>query len=497
MAVTSTNNLQKGSKGNDVLELQKLLNQNGYNLAEDGSFGAKTLAAVKDYQQKNNLTVDGIVGTNTWGALTKASSTSSSGSKTSSTSYAGSTTPEATKTPTFEYTPYTPSDTVKQAEALLQQQLANKPGAYTSPWQSQLNEIIQQIQNREKFSYDLNADALYQQYKDQYTTQGKLAMMDTMGQAQAMTGGYGNSYAQTVGQQAYQGYLQQLNERVPELYQLALSQYNKEGDDMYNQASLIAGMEEQEYGRYRDQVSDYYTELDRLTDDSRYKSEQEYSKWADDMSFQYQQERDKIADQQWQAQFDEAKRQYDQSYALSAAKSNSSSSSTKKVDSGGDKTGSGYDNGSLSQIGVMALQKALGDVEVDGKWGPKSQAAALKKWGVSSADDAYKIYTGGKDLDLDGYEDQPAGNTGFTGNTYEEAVAYMKSKGVSSSAANVMTKSEWTRRRSSYLTYGTGGAEVKNYSSYQAYLADYVEYAIENKSSSSNKSGGGGKFGAF
>lgn len=309
MAVTSTNNLRKGSKGSDVTELQKLLNQNGYSLAEDGSFGAKTLAAVKDYQQKNGLAVDGIVGTNTWGALTKASS---------------SATAEPT-TPAWEYTPYTPSDTVKQAEELIKQQIANKPGAYTSPWQNQLNDIIAQIQNREKFSYDLNADALYQQYKDQHNTQGKMASMDVMGQAQAMTGGYGNSYAQTAGQQAYQGYLQKLNDKIPELYQLALSQYNKEGDDMYNQASLIAGMEEQDYGRYRDQVSDYYTELDRLTNDSRYQAEQEYGKWADDNSFRYQIERDKVADEQWEAQFNEAKRQYDES-----KKSSSSSSSQKK-----------------------------------------------------------------------------------------------------------------------------------------------------------------------
>ena len=105
-----------------------------------------------------------------------------------------------TKAPSFEYEEYKPSDTVTQAEELLKQQLANKPGDYQSAWQTQLDDILNQILNREKFSYDLNGDALYQQYKDLFTTQGKMAMMDTMGQAQAMTGGYGNSYAQTVGQ---------------------------------------------------------------------------------------------------------------------------------------------------------------------------------------------------------------------------------------------------------------------------------------------------------
>ena len=319
MAVTSTNNLKKGSQGSDVTELQKLLNQNGYNLAEDGIFGNNTLSAVKDYQQKNNLAVDGIVGTNTWGALTKANNT---------------TTPEATEptTPAWEYTPYTPSDTVKQAEALLQEQLAQKPGSYTSAWQDQLNETLNKILNREKFSYDLNGDMLYQQYKDQYTTQGKLAMMDTMGQAAAMTGGYGNSYAQTAGQQAYQGYLQGLNDKIPELYQLALSKYNTEGDTLRDQASMIAQMEEQDYGRYRDQVSDYYTEVDRLTDESRYQGEQDYGKWADDLNFTYQQERDKVSDAQWQAQFDEAKRQYDEQMALSKSKSSSSGTPKRVVE---------------------------------------------------------------------------------------------------------------------------------------------------------------------
>ena len=379
MAVTSTNNLRKGSSGSDVLELQKKLNSNGYNLTEDGIFGDNTLSAVKDYQQKNNLKVDGIVGTNTWGALTKASSTAP----------AGTTTPEAPKAPTFEYKAYEPSDTIKQADALIQQQLANKPGAYTSPWQDQLNDIIQQIQNREKFSYDLNGDMLYQQYKDQHTTQGKMAMMDTMGQAQAMTGGYGNSYAQTAGQQAYQAQLQHLNDKIPELYQLALNQYNAEGDAMYDQASLLAGMEEQAYGRHRDAVSDYNAELARLTEDARYKGEQEYGKWADELGFLYQQDRDKVEDDHWQATFDEGIRQYNEQTALSKGNSSGKDSKGGNQPTDPNKTVvNKANNGSRSEAEIKAMQNALG-VTPDGKWGPKTQEAALKQWGTTSADEAW------------------------------------------------------------------------------------------------------------
>ena len=212
-----------------------------------------------------------------------------------------------TEAPTFQYTP---SDTVTQAEAMLQQHLANKPGEYQSPWQTQLNDTLQKILNREKFSYDLNGDMLYQQYKDQYTTQGKLAMMDTMGQAAAMTGGYGNSYAQTAGQQAYQSYLQQLNDRVPELYQLALNQYNQEGQDLYNQYGLYLDRDNQDYNRHRDSVSDYYTDLNYLTENSRYMSETEYERAWNDFNAKYGAYRDNVADDQWQAEFDFAQQQY-------------------------------------------------------------------------------------------------------------------------------------------------------------------------------------------
>lgn len=211
------------------------------------------------------------------------------------------TTPAPTATPTasnsnngFTYANYEKSDIVKQAEAMVQQQMANKPGEYQSNWQTQLNETIDKILNREEFTYDLNGDALYQQYKDQYQLQGKMGSMDVMGQAAAMNGGYGSSYGQTVGHQTYQGYLQQLNDRIPELYQLAISQYNQEGQDLKDQASLLGSLDEKDYGRYRDTVSDYYTELNRLTDEARYLGETEYNQYMDKTNMDYTMYQDKI-----------------------------------------------------------------------------------------------------------------------------------------------------------------------------------------------------------
>lgn len=104
--------------------------------------------------------------------------------------------------------------------------------------------LRQLADRREKgFSYDMNADYLYQLYKDQYMRQGKLAMEDTMGKAAAMTGGFGNTYAERTGQSTYNQYLQQLNDRVPELYQLALNKYQMEGDELKDMYSILANRE--------------------------------------------------------------------------------------------------------------------------------------------------------------------------------------------------------------------------------------------------------------
>lgn len=52
-----------------VIMLQEILNEAGYTLVIDGVFGKRTDEAVKDYQSKNDLVVDGIVGPKTWTKL--------------------------------------------------------------------------------------------------------------------------------------------------------------------------------------------------------------------------------------------------------------------------------------------------------------------------------------------------------------------------------------------------------------------------------------------
>lgn len=385
-----------GSSGEDVKNLQLKLNQVGnYNLETDGVFGSKTQAAVKDYQQKNGLATDGIVGNQTWASL----ETTGAKPATKNATTTQQTTTATTQPTQPASTGYQQSDTVAQAQQMLHDYMAQKPGAYQSTWQGQLDEIMAQIMNRQPFQYDVNSDALYQQYKDQYMAQGQQAMMDTMGQAAALTGGYGNSYAQTAGQQTYQGYLQQLNDKIPDLYQLALSKYQMEGDALANQYAMLGAREDQDYGRYRDSVADYYTELDRLYSQYNTERDYDYGQYVDNRNYEYQVGRDTVADQQWQTQYDEAVRQwqaeydenqrrynqeYEQQYGSGSGSQNDSGSLDYSTgNKNNDYTGkpAGYSEDTLK---IQELLNEVGaNIDADGVWGDKTQAAYDKYWKMS------------------------------------------------------------------------------------------------------------------
>lgn len=164
--------LRKGSTGQDVRELQTALNGKGYTLSVDGIYGDKTAAAVRDYQQKNGLSmVDGIAGNETWGSLRAATQSSTPAQTTNNQQYG-----------------YDASGNKAYQDALkrLQEMEGTKP-SYDATYDKQLSDLYEKIMNREKFSYDAANDPLYQQYREMYTREGKAAMQDTMGQASALT----------------------------------------------------------------------------------------------------------------------------------------------------------------------------------------------------------------------------------------------------------------------------------------------------------------------
>ena len=195
----------------------------------------------------------------------------------------------------YNYRPYQDSEDTKKKYQAYEADKATRPGEYTFGKQAELDSAQDAWQNWQNRSFQYNAadDGMYQQMVDRYLQQGKMAMQDTMGQASAMTGGYGNTWAQNAGQQAYQGYLQGINDMAPQYYQMALDRYQMEGENLYNQYAALSAEEQMEYGRHMDELNLWQAQNDAL------KAEADESRALD-----WQQYATDIANQQWQANFE-------------------------------------------------------------------------------------------------------------------------------------------------------------------------------------------------
>ena len=172
---------------------------------------------------------------------------------------------------------------------------SNKKSAvpeYKSRYSDAVKSNLSSVLGKKKFNYDIGSDKLFSQYKDSYTKAGKTAMEDTVGNASMLTGGYANSYAVTAGQQAYDSYMSKLNDKIPELEQRAYERYRDEEDSAYKKLNTLIGLEDTEYGRYRDSVADYNTNRE----------------------FEYNKNKDAQAQRNWQAQFDRDKYVNDRDY---------------------------------------------------------------------------------------------------------------------------------------------------------------------------------------
>ena len=213
------------------------------------------------------------------------------------------------------------------------------PAPYQSNYQSQIDSLLNSVLNRESFSYDMNADPLYQQYKDQYIAGGRAAMMDTMGQAAALTGGYGNSYANTAGNIAYQNYLTGLNDRALDLYSAAYGRYVDEGDRMMNNLGALMSADDVAYGRYMDSYNQYLAERDFQY--QQYLDALAQQNW--EAQFEYQQQQDQQAQENWQMEYDYTTRKWKKKN-----KNKNSSGGSKKNNSSSSSSGSSGSNSGVT-----------------------------------------------------------------------------------------------------------------------------------------------------
>ncbi len=137
---------------------------------------------------------------------------------------------------------------------------ADQAPVYDDGARRQQSALYEQIAARGPFQYDADRDPLYRVTRDRYVQNGRMAMRDSMGQAAALTGGYGSSYGQAVGQQQYDASLQGLSAVIPELYEQAYRMYRDQGDALQQQYDRLGKQADRDYDRYRDELGDWRSE---------------------------------------------------------------------------------------------------------------------------------------------------------------------------------------------------------------------------------------------
>ena len=410
---------------------------------------------------------------------------------------------------------------------------------YTNRYDDTVQDLLNQIVNRKDFSYDPESDQLYSQYRKQYAREGQRATQDALGAAAAASGGIPSSYAVNAASQAGDYYASQMTDKIPELYQLAYNKYMNDYNMKLSDLGAVQGAEQNDYDKYLNELQQYNTnrsfdyqawmdEYNRLSNDLQTASgleQLDYTKYLNDLnqyntdrSFNYSQLLDEVNSQT-------ARRSEALNKALTAAELGDNSFLN---DMGINTDNNPTDYERRYQLAQLAAQ--YGDYSGLRELGINPDAAALNKFnttaagktssggssggsggntsttdstptGLSANDIAALKAAYGTTIDAATWDSILQSNPGITeamltqagftksggtsggGNVsgvtdYDSAIAYMKAAGVDGSVrSGLMTKSEWSRRKASLQQYGTGGTEVKNYSSYADYIKDYCEYA--------------------
>ena len=157
----------------------------------------------------------------------------------------------------------------------------DNPRPTTPERDPRIDALLNEILNRDDFSYDAMNDPLYQQYAQMYRREGDRAMRNTLAEAAAGAGGM-NTYAITAAQQANNYYNSQLNDKIPELYQLAYDMYLNDKESKVQDLGILQDMDATQFARYQDTMQN----------------------WKDDRNFAYGVYQDAVQQGNWQTNFD-------------------------------------------------------------------------------------------------------------------------------------------------------------------------------------------------
>ena len=247
-------------------------------------------------------------------------------------------------------------------------------GTYNSRYGDQLSSALNTVTN---WNYNPMQDASYQALAKVYGKRGNEAAKNTLGDAAALNGGYGTSYAVSAAQQARNQYNQELAALIPDLEQNAFNRaqvtYNalRDADDTdYNRFRDTEGDRQwkysQDYNAYRDRVGDnqwaysqnYNAYRDRVAD----------NQWA--YNANYDRYKDALSQYQWALDYNNAL------YAQNQASKGSGGGGRRRRSGGG-----GYSSGSTASSGLdleAAFRKAADKTK------KKTKKATSKYGGINS-----------------------------------------------------------------------------------------------------------------
>ncbi len=263
---------------------------------------------------------------------------------------------------------YSESGEVAAAKAALAKAESSAPAEYKSAYSDEIKNLTERILSGEKFSYDFNADPIYNVYREQSEADRRRAVSDAVSSAALLTGGYGNSYGVTAAQEASAKSAENLRKIIPSLLEAAYDRWYGEREAERERLRAVMDLESADYGKYRDSVSDYMSNRDYAygkyadmskADFDRYLSE--LSQWNADRDYdrrvyeydedaKYRAERAAAEDAARARDYEMKQKQYEldvykaqqaaataaANAAARAAKSSSSSSSSKSKSGGSD-----------------------------------------------------------------------------------------------------------------------------------------------------------------